>query len=200
MVGSTPSSIIFAALLALSSVHAVPAPSSIQERAVTGINDKGSPLCVFQYVNTMIELQNRVDRVAPDTSFAPGEKIACTSYDQECLGNRFGDSCGGICAFMCEGNDKDWLAGKSTKSDDPERDSVNVKDAKTGELIKTEFGDVIGDLRWHGVQFCGTAPLIRNGTDEEGTKNKNSLGCIKVDYVKNVCPVGYPHPCKGQWL
>lgn len=101
---------------------------------------------------------------------------------------------------MCEDNNRDWVAGKSTKSDDPERDSVNVKDDNTGELIKTGFGDVIGDLRWHGAQFCGTAPLIRNGTEEDGTKNNNSLGCIKVNYVTNVCPVAAPHPCKGQWL
>lgn len=198
MIASSISSVVFAALLALSSVHAIPASSSRLTRRASGINKEGSIKCISGYVSTMPDLQQRVDLIDPETEFAPGEKIACTSYDAECFNNRFGESCSGICAFMCESNTVNWKAGNSTKgdpSDDPERDSWSKRN-KSGGLVRTFFGDVIGDLRWFGAKNCGTAPLYRNGTTDE-ERNNNSRGCMTVNYVTDVCRSGSYSACKG---
>lgn len=97
---------------------------------------------------------------------------------------------------MCESNTANWKAGNSTKNDDPDRDSWNIKN-KWGGLVKTFFSNVIGDLRWFGVKHCGTAPLIRNGKTKE-EKNNNAKGCITVNYVKDVCRSESYSPCKGR--
>lgn len=113
----------------------------------------------------MIDLQTRVDLIDPATEFAPGEKIACTSYDATCFGNKFGDPCDGICASMCGSNTANWKAGNSTKNDDPDRDSWNSKN-KWGGLVKTFFGDVIGDLS-QTLRYCSFDSERQNQRGEE---------------------------------
>ena len=194
MIAPSLSSLTFAALVALSSVDAsaIPAsssispPPSISARGAGGINKDGSGLCPFQYVFTMPDLQKKVDKIAPGTTFVAGEKIACASYDDECLRvnkPRFGESCGGVCASLCE-NTASATVEFSTKSNDADRN------AWVGDQ-KNTFGDVIGDLRWFGAKFCGTAPLVRDGS------NDNSKGCITVNYVTDVCDVAPDLPCKA---
>ncbi|KAL8918216.1 MAG: hypothetical protein Q9208_007492 [Pyrenodesmia sp. 3 TL-2023] len=163
----------------------MPASPPISAREWGGINKEGSSLCWTQYVGTMPELQKKVDLIDVGTIFTAGEKIACASYDAECLGinkPRFGENCGGICASLCE-NTPTWTVQNSTKSDDADRNAWSP-------TKKNTFGDVIGDLRWFGAQFCGTAPLNR------GPTNDNSRGCITVNYVKDVCNVKTGSPCK----
>ncbi|KAL8895671.1 MAG: hypothetical protein Q9207_008068 [Kuettlingeria erythrocarpa] len=187
MIASSLSNVAFSALVALSSIplgNAFPTSSLISARTPGGINKEGSSQCVFQYVGTMPELQFKVDKIDVNTVFKAGEKIACASYDDICLAvnkPKFGDSCSGICASLCE-NTPEATVGASTKSDDAERNELSP-------TKKNTFGDVIGDLRWFGAQNCGTAPLNR-------TINDNSLGCITVNYVTDVCNVNPDTPCR----
>ena len=133
----------------------------------------------------MAALQKAVDQIEPGTTFTAGEKVACAGYDPDCLivnKPRFGESCGGVCVSLCE-NTASATVGVSTKDDDQRRNEISPNKKNT-------FGDVIGDLRWHGAKQCGTAPLNRDGS------NDNSQGCLTVNYVTDVCNVRFQKPCK----
>ncbi|CAL8578127.1 hypothetical protein XPA_003928 [Xanthoria parietina] len=167
MIASLLSSVAFATLITLSAVHgsAVPASSSIFARKVHGINDRGDSRCVRYHQDNMERLQKATDLIEPDTVFYRGEKIACASYVTEG---------GAICAFLCDDDNSAFATVKpSNKSDDI------IRNGWVGDK-KTNFGDIIGDLRYIGAKGCGTAPLNR-------TINDNDNGCMKVNYVTDPC-------------
>ncbi|KAL8711935.1 MAG: hypothetical protein Q9220_003631 [cf. Caloplaca sp. 1 TL-2023] len=167
----------------LSAVDCSVIPAIFSPRGVSGINKDGSSQCAFAYVGTIPTLKDAVNKITIGTTFSAGEKIACASF--KTLGDNitpepgvFGGMPSGICAMLCQ-NTPSW------KVDQPEM-RPNINDNN-----KNSFGDVIGDLEWFGAKTCGTAPLVRDGT------NSLAGGCIQVDYVTDVCNAVEKTPCKA---
>ncbi|KAL8994228.1 MAG: hypothetical protein Q9169_005744 [Polycauliona sp. 2 TL-2023] len=171
MIPSFLATIAISTALLTSSVRAVPASMDLSPRSkkTDGINKEGSSNCFFKgTVNIINNLNKAVDLIANNTVFTAGEQIACIPHgDCDFL------SCDGFCASLCE-NTPTATSVTSYKADDEIRNILSPN-------AKTTFGDVIGDLRWNGAQICGTAPIVRDGS------NMNSKGCITVNYVTTHC-------------
>ncbi|KAL8669756.1 MAG: hypothetical protein Q9168_005671 [Polycauliona sp. 1 TL-2023] len=171
----------------LNSVFAILAHMGLSPRSplghtADGINDKGSSQYTLKgNTNVMSDIERAVDAIPVGIVYKTGQQIACYRIHAQCGFPH----CPGICAPICE-NTAAQTVQKSTKDNDDE-----WRNALSGD-VKTDFGDVIGDLRYIGAKVCGTAPVIR-GRD----RNKNEDGCITVNYVANHCNPDNQLRCLG---
>ncbi|KAL8866899.1 MAG: hypothetical protein Q9174_006010 [Haloplaca sp. 1 TL-2023] len=170
--------------------------SSLLARGSRGINKEGSSQCFFQgKVGTLATIKTAINKIAVNTTYFAGDKIACGGYATAGVGfpdhnAPFNDvpNVDGFCASLC----------KNTPS-------AKVRTSTMGN--NNDFADVVDDLVNIGATQCGTAPLIRTADDKnldgsEGPRvtypgpNLLSTGCISINYVTAVCEAIIDDPCQ----